>query len=463
MPSGEKDCVRPRDTPRASSPAPGTPLKLYGISPWYDATGGQRGYRRHMDLLRPPPLTRLRPGHWVAIDYFVTALLTFVYAVGFNAVAFTYGVPRWAAVALAALAVLPAAVRRRWPRAVLALVTVSGAAGVALSTSSPVPPIAVAFVMYLIPLRFPRREAGRLLVVTLLVTAAGATVFGLVRHGTYVPGGMTSAAGLFGEGGAAIIVAWAIGYAVRQQRAYVAARQEQAERQTRAELAEVRQATSEERLQIARELHDVVAHSLSLIAVRAGVANYVISDHPEEAARALTSIEHTSRGALQEMRALLEVLRAEPDGAGLGPILGQQHTGLVPAPGLASLESLAAGTAEAGVRVDLDVRGERPQLTPGLDLAAYRVIQEALTNVIKHAATDRCTVTVTCQRDVLTLEITDHGTGTGRNPSGNPAAGHGIAGMRERVSMYGGQFQAGPLPGGGFRVAARFPLTGSAP
>jgi len=221
----------------------------------------------------------------------------------------------------------------------------------------------------------------------------------------------------------------------------------------------VRQATSEERLQIAREVHDVVAHSLSLIAVRAGVANYVIGDHPEEAARALTSIEHTSRGALQEMRALLEVLRAEPDGTGSG----QQHVGLVPAPGLASLESLAARTAEAGVRVDLDVRDERPQLTPGLDLAAYRVIQEALTNVIKHAATDSCRVTVACQPDVLTLEITDPGTGTRRNGSGNLTAGHGIAGMRERVSIYGGQFQAGPQSGGGFRVTARFPLTGSAP
>jgi signal transduction histidine kinase len=411
-----------------------------------------------MDLpLRPPPLTRLRPG-----DYFVTALLAFVYAVGFNAVAFTYGVPRWAAVVLAALAVLPAAVRRRWPRAVLTLVTVSGAVGTALSTS-PAPPIAVAFVMYLIPLRFPRREAVRLLAATLLVIAAGDTVFGLVRHGSYRPGGMTAAAGLFGEGVAAIIVAWAIGYAVRQQRAYAAARQEQAERQVRQELAEVRRATSEERLQIARELHDVVAHSLSLIAVRAGVANYVIADHPEEAAQALTSIEHTSRGALAEMRALLEVLRAEPDGPGPGtvPGAGQQHTGLVPAPGLASLEGLAARTAEAGVRVDLEVRGERPALTPGLDLAAYRVVQEALTNVIKHAATDSCKVTVACQRDALTLEITDNG--TLRNGSGNPAAGHGLAGMRERVSMYGGQFQAGPRAGGGFRVVARFPLTASAP
>jgi signal transduction histidine kinase len=414
-------------------------------------------------LLRSPPQTRLRPRHWVAIDYFVAALLTFVYGVGFNVVAFTYGVPRWAAVVLAALAVLPAAVRRRWPRAVLALVTVSGAVQVALGTSSPAPPIAVAFVMYLIPLRFPLREAGRLLAATLLVTAAGATAFGLVQHGPYRPGGMTSAATLFGEGGAAIIVAWVIGYAARQQRAYVAARQEQAERQVREELAEVRQATSEERLQIARELHDVVAHSLSLIAVRAGVANYVIAEHPEEAARALTSIEHTSRGALAEMRALLEVLRAEPDGTGPGTGLpvGPQHAGLVPAPGLASLESLTARTAEAGVRVDLDIRGERPQLTPGLDLAAYRVIQEALTNVIKHAATDSCKVTVACQPDVLTVEITD--SGPLRNGSGNAAAGHGLAGMRERVSMYGGQFQAGPRPGGGFRVAARFPLTGSAP
>jgi signal transduction histidine kinase len=199
---------------------------------------------------------------------------------------------------------------------------------------------------------------------------------------------------------------------------------------------------------------------MSLIAVQAGVANYVISARPQEATRALSSIEQISRTALGEMRGLLVVLRAEGNDAGPR----RQDGALVPAPGLADLGSLVERAAEAGVRVDLDVRGERPQLPAGLDLAAYRVIQEAITNVIKHAATDSCQLSVACQDDALTLEITDSGS-AGRSASGGngspAAAGHGITGMRERVGMYGGQFRAAPLPGRGFRVTAVFPLAGT--
>ena len=150
-----------------------------------------------------------------------------------------------------------------------------------------------------------------------------------------------------------------IGYLVRLQRAYSAGLREQAGQRAREELAEARRASSEERLRIARELHDVVAHSMSVIAVQAGVANYVAGTRPEEAARALSSIEETSRGALREMRALLGVLRNEgTSGAGSG-------AGLIPAPGLADLKTLADRTAEAGVRVDLDIRGDRPRCPPG--------------------------------------------------------------------------------------------------
>jgi signal transduction histidine kinase len=303
--------------------------------------------------------------------------------------------------------------------------------------------------MYLIPVRLSRTEALRLLAGSLVVTAAGVIAFGLSRHGDYGTGGMRAAAGLGLESGLLIVGAWMIGYLVRLQRAYAAGLREQAGRQAREQLAEARRANSEERLRMARELHDVVAHSMSLIAVQAGVANYVVGEHPEEAARALSSIEETSRGALREMRALLGVLRAEEDEA------------LVPAPGLADLKSLVDRTAEAGVRVHLDVRGDRPRLSAGLDLAAYRVVQEAVTNVIKHAATDRCRITVSYAADALDLEITDGGAGP--RPAGqDQAAGHGLTGMRERVGMYGGDFSAVPLPGGGFRVAARFPLTGTA-
>lgn len=389
-----------------------------------------------------------RPGRWVAIDYAVTALLVFGYALVFRAPAHLDGIPLWASAVLIAVAVLPAAVRRCRPLAALTSVTVATAVVMALS-SSPPPAIVVAFVMYLIPLRLPQREARVALAATLLIIAAGLSEYAVLPHGVEGTGGIASAAERFAESSVLVVGGWSIGLVVRRQRA-------QARRRVHEQLAEARRATTEERLQIARELHDVVAHSMSLIAVQAGVANYVIGEHPEEAARALASIEQTSRGALREMRALLEMLRAEP--------VGLTNDAPGPAPGLADLEDLVARTAEAGVRVELnvDVREERPLVSPGIDLAAYRVIQEALTNVIKHAATDHCRVTVACRPDALSVEIADDGPGALRRDSADSTAGHGIPGMQERTLMYGGELQAGPLPTGGFRVAARFPLSRAA-
>jgi signal transduction histidine kinase len=401
-----------------------------------------------------PLLKGLREPHWTAIDVACTVLLAGVYGVEFNQPADLTGVPQGLAALIVAVAVLPAAARRRWPRTALALVVAGGAAVAALSFS-PDPSLAAAFVLYLVPLRFARREALWLLAGSLLVTAAGDIAFGLARHGVYGPGGTQAAAGLLLESGLLLAGAWMIGYLARLQRAYSAGLREQAEQRAREQLAEARRASSEERLRIARELHDVVAHSMSVIAVQAGVANYVAGARPEEAASALSSIEETSRGALREMRALLGVLRNEgTPGAGPG-------AGLVPAPGLADLKMLADRTADAGVRVDLDIHGDRPPLPAGLDLAAYRVIQEAITNVIKHAATDRCRVAVGYADEFLDLEVTDNGTGAARSTPG-PGTGHGLTGMRERVGMYGGEFSAAPRPGGGFRVSARFPLTGTA-
>jgi signal transduction histidine kinase len=397
-----------------------------------------------------PPLKGLRERHWIAIDVACTVLLVLVYGVGFNLPADLTGVPRGVAALVAATAVLPAAVRRRWPRAALALVVSAGAVVTALSFT-PDPPLAAAFVVYLIPLRFARREALWLLAFSLLATAAGDIAFGLVRHGAYRPGGTRATAGLLLESGLLLAGAWMIGYLARLRRAYSAGLREQAGQRAREELAEARRVSSEERLRIARELHDVVAHSMSVIAVQAGVANYVAGAAPEETARALSSIEETSRGALREMRALLGVLRDE----------GTSDAGLIPAPGLADLKILADRTAEAGVAVDLDIHGDRPPLPAGLDLAAYRVIQEAITNVIKHAATGRCRVAVGYAAKSLDLEITDNGIGGAPGTPG-PGTGHGITGMRERVGMYGGEFSAAPRPGGGFRVSARFPLTGAA-
>ena len=206
-------------------------------------------------------------------------------------------------------------------------------------------------------------------------------------------------------------------------------------------------------MRIARELHDVVAHSLTLIAVQAGVANHVATSQPEQAAQALSSIENISRGALTEMRALLGVLRSDQG----EPAAQQPTAALQPAPGLADLEHLAERTIAAGVRVNMDIQGPLPDLPAGLDLTVYRVIQEALTNVVKHAAAGSCQVRLTSGQGNLSVEVTDDGRGPGGQP-GERTQGHGLIGMRERVGMYGGEFSAGPLPGQGFQVRATFPL-----
>ena len=407
--------------------------------------------------LRPPLMKRTRPRNWVALDCALAGVLAVMFAVSAPSEALWYGQPRWVVVVLAASSALPVAVRRLWPVAALAAVTVLTAAGMALGATQ-LQPLSMIFVMYTVGLRTSRRTGLWLLGGSLLVIVAGAaTSVAAARPGASGPNGNAFnfiVANTFNRVALDTIVitaCWAIGYAVRQQLAYQAGLREQAEQRARDQIAEARRASSEERLRIAREMHDVVAHTLSLIAVEAGVASYVALERPQEAASALSSIEQTSRGALNEMRALLGVLRTPEQTGELGP-----------APGLASLGDLVRRTAEAGVKVDLDIRGERPALAPGLDLTAYRVIQEAVTNVVKHAATDRCRVTIDHGRGVLSLEITDHGPGPA---GGGPAAGrggHGIEGMRERVGMYGGEFQAGPRPGHGFRVTARFPLAGTA-
>ena len=335
----------------------------------------------------------------------------------FHELARTPAVPRPVILIVVLLSVLPVAGRRLWPRTVLAVVTIASALVLALSRGDPTPQLAVAYVSYLIPGRFPRREALALLGGTLAALAASAAA---------LPG--RDALTALAENGLLVAGSWLIGYAVAQQRAYAKAVRSQAER--------------EDRIRIARELHDVVAHGLSLIAVQAGVAGWVAEAQPAEAARALASIEEISRGALREMRALLGVLRVEGDAA----------PDLEPAHGLVDLPALADRVTAAGVKVTLDVRGAPRALLPGLDLAAYRVAQEALTNVIKHSSAASCIVTIRYEAAAVGLEVADDGRG-----SAGHRDGHGIKGMRERVTLYDGTFQAGPRPEGGFTVTARFP------
>lgn len=234
----------------------------------------------------------------------------------------------------------------------------------------------------------------------------------------------------------AAVTVWVVGNSVRQRRGYRAARQEQ-------EALRVIQA---ERLRIARELHDMVAHSIGVIAIQAGMGRRVIDSQPAEARNALSAIEDTSRETLAGLRRMLVALRgAEPDG-GAAP--------LAPTPGLAELDALVERTAKAGIRVAVHRAGERRPLPPDIDLSAYRIIQEAVTNVARHAGVDRCDVTVEERDGLLSIEVTDRG----RGAAGPPGAGYGIPGMRERIGLLHGEFDAGPRPDGGFRVAARIPV-----
>ncbi|TDC63132.1 sensor histidine kinase [Actinomadura sp. GC306] len=233
----------------------------------------------------------------------------------------------------------------------------------------------------------------------------------------------------------AMAVAWMVGNSVRGRRAHAAVLREQA----------TAQAVAEERLRIARELHDMVAHSIGIIAIQAGVGGRVIDTQPGEARNALNAIEVTSRETLAGLRRMLTALRR--DDAGAAP--------LGPAPGLGDLDRLAEATKDAGVRVDLRVKGELRPLPPDVDLSAYRIVQEAVTNVVRHAGTDACRVTIRYGDGELSIEVDDDGRG------GVLGVGYGIVGMRERVGLLRGDLTAGPRPGGGFRVAARLPLPAS--
>jgi signal transduction histidine kinase len=237
--------------------------------------------------------------------------------------------------------------------------------------------------------------------------------------------------------------AWGIGRAVGERGRRAETLEERADRLERAHA----EAVAGERATMARELHDVVAHSVSVMTVQAAAARLLFDDDPPRARESLVAVEETGRQALGEMRRLLGILRGD-----------EHETRLAPQPGIAELDALVEQVRAAGLPVDVVVEGEPKRLPPGVDLAAYRVVQEALTNVLKHAGAARARVAIRYGAAVLELAVTNDG-----HVRRNGRGGHGLVGMRERVALYGGEFEAGPRPAGGYAVRATLPLDTAAP
>jgi signal transduction histidine kinase len=265
--------------------------------------------------------------------------------------------------------------------------------------------------------------------------------------------------------GLAVLIVWLAGMFIRQRREY--------DRALRAH-AEAR-AVTDERLRIARELHDMVAHSIGIIAIQAGAGARVIDSRPEQARQALGAIEDTSRQTLKGLRHLLGVLRTAEGGHPGTAERGYPGSVEPASPArLADVDRLAQTTAAAGVRVDVRRHGEPRPLSAAVDRSAFRIIQESVTNVLRHAGTDHCRVVIGYGKEELRIDVIDDGHAVAREGDGHAAAcegdghaaaweggGHGIVGMRERVALLNGDFSAGPRPDGGFRVTARLPLAPS--
>jgi len=334
-------------------------------------------------------------------------------ALSLQRVATTLGPTGAPAYVLALLHTLPLAVRRRFPYGVLAISVASGLAVAVLGLSPVFLGPAILVPVYTVAAYCDRRSS---LAGLAAVEAAAAAVL-------LTPGG-TGAATWLGD---ALVLgaAWLLGHFVHDRRVYAAQlEQRTAELEAaRGELA--RRAVAEERLRIARELHDVVAHSMSVIAVQSGVGAHVAVTQPEEARKALAAIEVTSRTTLNELRRLLGVLRED----------GQPQGSLAPVPRLAGLDALLAEMREAGLAVKLRVEGTPVQVPAGIDLSAYRIVQERLTNVLKHAGAARAQVLLGYGDKEITIEVTDEGRGVA--PGGiaeRLGTGHGLIGLRERVT-----------------------------
>ena len=346
---------------------------------------------------------------------------------------------RAALAAVAVLITLPLAWRRRAPLAVMATILAAFAAiDVVLISHDPGTPIsaliAVGVAFYTVGAHTEGRRA----------LVGGCAGLAAVAAIDYLGGGVFQSVGGVRPGVWLILaLVWQAGREVRRRRLELGSLRARTAELEHDREEKARVAAAEERARIARELHDVVAHSVSVMVVQAQAADRVLEGEQPAARELLGSIETTGRQALTELRRLLGLLRRD-----------EHQASLAPQPSLRYLDGLVEQVRDAGLPVDLVVQGEPARLSPGVDLSAYRIVQEGLTNALKHAGRARARVVVCYAPGELQLEVADDGQGSGDGAG----AGHGLAGMRERVALYGGDLESGPVAGGGYVLRARLPL-----
>jgi signal transduction histidine kinase len=327
---------------------------------------------------------------------------------------------------LALLTAAPVAFRQRAPVLTTAIIVSAQAAYGLLADSGNVPNGGIGMLvgMFTVATLRPRHVAAFVFVLTVVATA----VFVGASAGTSWSDVAQAALALLG--------AWMLGDGTGRWA-----------RRTEQLAAQAAQAVADERVRIARELHDIVSHHMAVVSLQAGVARYLLDENPSTAKAAITAAGDASREALAEMRCLLDVLRVDHD------------AGYRPQPGLAALDELVERARTAGVAVDVVVSGQARPLAPGPDLCAYRVVQEALTNVLKHAGPTSARVELDYGELTITITVSDDGRGS---PTRSPSQdAHGLRGMRERAEIYGGDLTAGPRADRGFAVVLRLPYAGS--
>jgi signal transduction histidine kinase len=348
---------------------------------------------------------------------------------------------------------IPVVFRREHPVRAFAVAVGTGALQVAFGVRPGPPDLAIVILLYTLAAYSTRRNSVIGLGICLLGSAIEVATSQPPRHFAQNEIDWLFAGSMMFAGPS--LIAWVLGDSVRYRRAYYANLEERAATLERERDTQARIAVAAERARIARELHDVVAHNVSVMVVQADGAAYALDADPGRARQALAAISATGRQALSELRVLLGVLR-KTDGNG--------DATLAPQPGLAEVDELVDQARAAGLTVTYAVEGTPRPLPGGADLAAYRIVQESLTNARKHAGPQaRASVRLRYTADTLEIAIADDGGGAAGRATVPDGAGHGLTGMRERAAMYGGLVRAGPRAGGGFQVTAALPFPAGLP